>query len=608
MHKNIHLHDLRRVPGVYVRALRLIWAADPRLTGLVVAMSILSAIAVPAQVWITKMVIDRISGAMSSGWQALLTPLALYLVVWVLNEYSQSVSRNTQQILGLKTEKHAQYLLLQKASALDIAFYETSTYYDQMELAGSQVWRFSNVPYFLLSILTQAVSLISLFILLGRISIWIPTVLLLAALPRLLSQSSFTRREAQLFQRRAPDQRMSDYLASLLAERAMVKEIRLFGLQTYLLNRFRTVSRHYTEDHIQLTIARGRANLLFSLLSLLGTGAAWAYAITRAILGRISLGDVVLVFQGSERSRFALDQLFFYLGMSAEYGLYLGNFFAFLDLSPDAVEGALASPAKDLVSRPMEGILQNGAIEFRHVSFRYPQTDRFVLQDISCVLHPGQATALVGENGAGKTTLVKLLARLYDPTEGQILVNGHDLREFDPQEYYRQIGVIFQDFAHYDLTARENIALGNVAALDDAKGIHRAAGLAGALPLIEGLPHGFDTMLGKRFEGGVDLSGGEWQKLGLARAFMRDTSLLILDEPTAALDVYAEHEVYNRFADLTHGKTTVFVTHRFSSVKMAQHILVLKDGHLIEQGDHAELLELGGEYAEMYKMQAVRYK
>jgi ATP-binding cassette, subfamily B, bacterial len=309
--------------------------------------------------------------------------------------------------------------------------------------------------------------------------------------------------------------------------------------------------------------------------------------------------------------RAALNQTFFQVGWMLENSLFLEHFFAFLDMEADVMPGALVCPKGANGKIPPAFAPQPivwGAIEFRQVSFRYPGSEHLALENISLILRPGETIALVGENGAGKTTLIKLLARLYDPTGGQILLNGVDLREYAPEDYYRQLGVIFQDFVRYDLTVQENIGFGQTEHLDDPACLRQAAQLGGALGLIEKLPQGFSSVLGKRFEGGVDLSGGEWQKIALSRAFMRHANLLILDEPTAALDVYAESDVYSRFAELTRGKTTVFVTHRLSSVKMAQKILVLKGGHLIETGSHAELLAKDSEYARMFTLQAERYQ
>ncbi len=607
---------------VYARALGLVWDANPRYAAFSLITALGTAAAVPAQVWIAKIIIDRVAvllGQAKAGtWQnaisllaPLLLPLGLYLAIWLFSQFFQAVYSSVQNLLSEIIMRHAQYLLLKKAAQLPVAFYEAPAFYDQMVLARNQIYRFANLSYYLFTLTIQSVTLLSLLILLGRVSPLIPAVLLLTVLPKIIVQTHFVNRMAALFMRYAATERMVGYLNSLLTERETVKEIRLFGLQEFFLKSYRRFSRQYTGDIAAITFQKERLNFLLSILALAGTAAIWIFTAFLAVLARITLGDVSLVFQSTERSRTALDELFFYMGYSLENVVYLKNYFAFLDLPPDSVPGALCQGVanqKGAAGDQVDGALRSGRIEFRGVSFRYPGTDRTVLENISFTLHPGQTMALVGENGAGKTTLVKLLARLYDPSEGQILLDGRDLRDYDLADYYRQIGVIFQDFARYDLTARENIGLGCVEAIEDRERVRQAARLGGAAGLIEKLPLQIETVLGKRFEGGVDLSGGEWQKVALSRAFMREAGLLILDEPTAALDIYAESEIYRRFAELSRGKTTVFVTHRLSSVKMAQNILVLKDGRLIEEGTHEALLAKGGEYARMFNMQAERYQ
>ena len=304
-----------------------------------------------------------------------------------------------------------------------------------------------------------------------------------------------------------------------------------------------------------------------------------------------------------------LGELFKRGGIFYENSLFVSSLFQFLDLQPNAVEGALARPQPSTQQSPppIPAPLKQG-IEFRNVSFHYPGAERLVLQNVSFTLQPGSSVALVGDNGAGKTTLVKLLARFYDPTEGAILLDGRDLRDYDVAALQANIGVIFQDFVRYQVTAQENIGFGRVEEIDDLTRIIAAADKGGAVPVIEKLPNGYQTMLGKTFEDSVDLSGGEWQKIALSRAFMRDAQILILDEPTAALDAKAEYDVYLRFAELTGGKTTIFISHRFSTVRMAQHILVLADGRLVEEGTHDQLMALGGSYAEMFTIQAERYR
>ncbi|MFN8528683.1 MAG: ABC transporter ATP-binding protein [Anaerolineae bacterium] len=439
----------------------------------------------------------------------------------------------------------------------------------------------------------------------AQISLWIPIILLLTTIPWLFAVLRFTQQKADLYVSNIPEQRMINYLTWLLGERDPVKEIRLFQTHDYLIERMHRAHQQYFSKLLKIVTAHEKWLLALTVFMAVGIVSMWIYAGLQALAGAISLGSLALVFQAIERSRESLSEMGRTGGFFAENTVYLQTLFKFLDLSPNAVAGALVrSPEAVGVSADL-----SGPIRFDQVSFRYPGSDEAVLSDISFTLQPGETVALVGENGAGKTTLVKLLTRLYDPTEGAITIAGRDLRQVDPQCYYQQIGVIFQDFSRYDLTVKENIGFGNLAELDNMARLRQAAEMSGAAALIEQLPHGYETMLGRVFyEEAKDLSGGEWQKIALSRAFMRDVPLLILDEPTAALDAFAENEVYNRFTELTKGRTTVFVTHRLSSVRMAQKILVLKAGRLIEMGSHDALMAQGGEYASMFKIQAERYQ
>lgn len=412
------------------------------------------------------------------------------------------------------------------------------------------------------------------------------------------------RKKADLYMNRVPEQRLMDYLGWLLHDPGAVKEIRLFQLQDYLIDRHRRAGEKHISNFANVAIAQEKATFLLSLLSIASVVVIWTITGLQALVGAISLGNVAMAFQTVERSRGGFRWLGEIGGVLVENTVYLKALFDFLDLPSDTVEGTLTRlPEAEGVAADL-----NGPIEFQHVSFRYPSTEKTVLNDISFTIRPGECVALVGENGSGKTTLIKLLTRLYDPTEGTVTIAGRDLRQVDPQQYYQQIGAIFQDFVGYRLTARENVGFGNLAELDNMTRIQQAAEKSGAAAVIEGLPQQYDTVLSRYFEDGQDLSGGEWQKIALARAFMRDVPLLILDEPTAALDAFAENAVYQRFAELTHGRTTVFVTHRLASVRMAEKILVLKEGRLIETGSHDDLMAQDGEYAKMFKLQAERYE
>ena len=605
-------HQLLQVVGRYPQALRLVWQANPRYTLLIASLTVIGALTTPAQIWLTKVLIDRVSGLVQVAgqgqpmdWTVILPPTIAFVLALVISDGSASLRNSLRDILQTQVNNHAQALILEKAASLDIAFYETPAFYDRLENAMRDVWRTQNLPWILLDTSGTVLSLlITSGLLMGLHPLAAP-LLVVTAIPQLVARARYVNLRFKMWTDRAPAQRMVNYLQSLLIEREPVKEVRLFGLETPFLQRFRQFNQQLVDEYRSILFAQERWNLLATLLSVVGVGLIWVYAIRQAALARITLGDLALVFQAATQVRSGLGQLFTSMGVFYEHSLFVGNLYAFLELQPDAVAGALAP--KNTAHHPTIAQPIQQGIEFRHVSFGYPGAEHAVLQDVSFVIRPGTTVALVGENGAGKTTLIKLLTRFYDPTEGAILLDGRDLRDYDLADLRRTVGVIFQDFVRYHLTARENIGFGQLDQVQDTERIGRAADKGGALPVIEKLPKGYETLLGRTFEESVDLSGGEWQKLALGRAFMRDAQVLILDEPTAALDALAEYEVYQRFAELTADKTTIFISHRFSTVRMAQQILVLEQGRLIEEGTHAELMACEGQYAKMFTTQAERY-
>ncbi|MEZ4706817.1 MAG: ABC transporter ATP-binding protein [Caldilineaceae bacterium] len=601
---------LRRVLQYYPRVFSLIWQTNPGSTLIIVGLTVVNALSTPAQIWLVKVLIDRVSlllrvsdGSAAIDWPQVITPALLFALVLVMGDVSQSLMGALRETLGEQADFYVRGLLLEKASTLDIAFFETPAFYDQLENAQSDAWRMRNLPWILVDTSGQLLSLLATFGLLARLNPLIIPLLLFTSLPQLIAQAQRANAMFKILTGRAPAQRMVFYLSSLLSQRESVKEVRLFGLQAPFLQRYFEYSQQFMRENKEMRFRYERVNILTVLLSVLGIGIVWTYAIFQAALARITLGDLALVFQAAQQIRSGLGSLFRTLGVFYEHSLFVGNLYQFLELAPDAVDGALQTHGEGKVAHPL-----TQGIEFRNVSFRYPGAERQVLQNVSFTIHPRATVAVVGENGAGKTTLIKLLTRFYDPTAGEILLDGRDLRDYDLTDLRRQIGVIFQDFVRYDLTAKENIGFGQVEHLAETERIVAAADKGGAVPVIEKLADKYETVLGRTFENGTDLSGGEWQKLALSRAFMREAPIQILDEPTAALDALAEYEVYNRFAELTTGKTTIFISHRFSTVRMAQQILVLDDGRLIEEGSHAELMARGGQYAKMFTAQAERYQ
>ncbi|RLT37749.1 MAG: ABC transporter ATP-binding protein [Chloroflexi bacterium] len=607
--------DYRRLAAYFPRVLGLIWQASPLYGSAALGLTLVGALAKPAQIWLMKVIVDRVTGLLSAGdvgtvvdWSGLAVPAALLFAVLIIGDVSASLAEHLQSLLGFQTTSFADGLILDKAARLDIAFYETPGFYDQLERAREGTWRVHNVARQSIGLVSHGLATLSTLALLATLHPLAAVVLVLVSIPNLVMKSRYAKRIFGLWNLLTPASRMVSYLSGLLVSRDAIKEVRLFGLQPLFLERFHAYWRTFLDEIRQILFAQERANLLVSTLSVMGAGAIWVYATVQTVAGRFTLGDLTLAFQAVEQARSGMASFFGMGGMYVENSLYLRNFFDFLSLPPSSVEGALPESSPVVEGKPRVPRPLRQGIELRNVSFRYPGATDFALRNLSFTIPPEQTVAIVGENGAGKSTLVKLLVRLYDPTEGEILLDGRDLREYDIADLQHTLGVIFQDFVRYHLSAQENIGFGQIEFAEDVARVQAAADKGGAAAFIEKLPKGYATLLGKTFEGSVDLSGGEWQKLALSRAFMREAQVLILDEPTAALDAIAEDQVYQRFAELSAGRMVLFVSHRFSTVRMARQILVLQDGLLTETGSHQELMVLNKHYAQMYNVQAERFR
>jgi ATP-binding cassette subfamily B protein len=457
----------------------------------------------------------------------------------------------------------------------------------------------------LLATIQDLITLVTLAVALAVYVPWLLLLLAVAVLPSLLGETHFASLGYSLLYSWTPERRQLDYLRYIAASDISAKELKLFGLSDFLVGRYDRLSRQFYEANKSLAIRR---SLVSSLLAAVGTlGYYGAYAVIiyltvteyRSPAGVFTIGVLTFLAGSFRQSRDLIQRVLLSLSQIFEQSLYLDDLFTFLAIEPRIKPTTGA--------RPVPSPIREG-FSFENVGFKYPGAEGWAVRGLGFSLAPGERIALVGENGAGKTTLVKLLARLYDPSEGRILLDGVDLREYDLFSLRRNVGVIFQDFVRYDFLLRENIAVGNISRLEDQPGIESAAGRSLADTVAGKLPGGYGQMLGRRFEGGVDLSGGEWQKVALARAYMRDAQLLILDEPTAALDARAEYEVFLRFSELTRGRMAVLISHRFSTVRMADRILVLRGGELVEQGTHEELLAVGGLYSELFQLQAAGYR
>jgi len=559
-----------------------------------------------AQAWVGKLIIDKILGVVNAnlGWQAgmrevlpvVLLELGLVLIGAVVNQARVFLNR----MLSLQLTTHVNTLIIQKAISLDLQFFEDPVFYDMLQNARRQSDSAAlSIVTASMQIAQQTITLVSLVALLVRFSPLLALIVFVAAIPSFLAETQFAEISYRMIYRRAPEMRLLSYLEMLLTGNETFKEIKLFGLGEPLLKRFRTLFiRFFNED---MTVARKRAlaGLGWGVLSSLVYYGSYVWVIYRTIIKAVTLGDMTMFLSIFRQSQNSISSLLSSFNSIYENNLYLDNLLAYLKITP-----VLSSPIEGL---PAPAPIKEG-IEFRNVSFKYPGSDVFVLKDINLTIAPGESIALVGLNGAGKTTLVKLLTRLYDPTEGAIFLDGRDLREFDLTSLHQRFGVIFQDYARYQFSVRENIGFGQIDEAENLDKVREAAERGGADKLVEELPEGYETILGRRWEKGLELSGGQWQKIALARAFMRNAEVLILDEPTSALDAEAEYEIYKRFRELMHGRIAVLISHRFSTVRMADRIVVLSEGRILEVGSHSELMRRGGPYAHLFNLQAEGYR
>jgi len=593
---------LRNTP----EAFRLVWYAS-RGSALVGVLLTVIAAALPAgQAWAGKLIIDGIVSAVDQGLPPMdglryvLPFLLLELGLVLAGSITGQVRSLTDRILQSQLTNHVNSLIINKAISLDLQFFENPIFYDTLQNARRQADTSAlSIVNATLQMLQQVITLVSLMALLVRFSAWLPVLVIAAAIPAFFSQSQYAERAFRAVTRRAPEARLLNYLEQLLTGNDTVKEIKLFGLGQPLLKRYQELfTRFYMEDRA-IAERRTLAGLGWGLLANLAYYGSYAWIVLRTIAGAITLGDMTMFLSIFRQSQGSIRSLLDSINRLYESNLFLDNLVDFLSLQPVLVapENGRIAPAP----------IREG-IEFRNVSFAYPGSETMVLRDINLHIRPGERIALVGLNGAGKTTLIKLLTRLYDPTHGQILLDGVDLRDYDLTSLHQRFGVIFQDFVRYQFTVRENIGFGQVDALDNLARIEDAADRGGATPIIERMPQGYDTMLGRRWERGQELSGGQWQKIALARAFMREAEVLVLDEPTSALDAEAEYEVFRRFGELMEGRIAVLISHRFSTVRMADRIVVLSAGKIIELGSHAELIALDGAYARLFNLQAEGYR
>jgi len=592
------LTALRNIPPV----LEIVWQSGPGVVAAGLIFRLFASLLPMALLWITKLIIDGIVRASSTHqpvqprfWWLVAADFALAVLGTILTRIIDYLD----SLLADKYTRHVSIRVMKHAAELDILAYEDPVFYDRLDRARVQATDRLGMIQSIGRLVQQVATVVSLSISIMLFSPWLMLLLVAGVVPAFLGESHFAFLGYAKNFRQTPMRRQMDYLRILGGSREAAKELKLFGLNGFLTERFTRLSDEIYTENVALARRRLIAGSFLSLIGTMGYYSAYVFVIWRTIAGALSIGTLTFLSGAILQASSNIQQIFSTLSGIADQALFLTDLLAFFEMQPTirSKPDALAAP------RPIVR-----GFEFRDVSFRYPGSPRLILDRMNFRLQPGERVALIGENGQGKTTVVKLITRLYDPSEGQILLDGVDLREYSLEDLYREIGVIFQDFMRYELPARENIAVGRVEEINNLALLRAAARKSMADKVIGRLPRGYDQMLGGRFDGGLDLSGGEWQKVALARAYLRDAQLLILDEPTAALDARSEFEVFHRFAELTIGKMALFISHRFSTVRMADRIVVLDNGKIAEEGSHDQLASMGGRYAEMFEMQAASYR
>jgi ATP-binding cassette, subfamily B, bacterial len=590
------MRTLRNVPPL----LTLVWKSGPRVVCAATAGRVIGALVPIAALTVTKRILDGVQAHFSGH---PLPPSFWYLVAaeFVLAMIGALVGRVTAYFDGQLADRFTRSMSLQimhRASRLDLASYEDPAFYDRLERARIQGTDRIAMVQLIGNVIQQIVVAASLAAGIVWFSPWLLVLLVLAVVPAFLGESHFAFQGYSLSLRQTPVRRQLDYLRTLGASQESAKELKLLDLSGYLTQEYDGLARQLYEQNVRL--ARRRL-WVGALLSLISTGAyygAYAYVVYETVKGRLSWGSLQFLTGALAGASTNIQSIFAMLSNIADQSMFLTDLVEFLKMESKIASKPNALPAPQPIRK---------GFRFEDVSFCYPGSEHPVLNRFNLSIAPGERIALIGQNGQGKTTIVKLLTRLYDPTAGRILLDGVDLRDYSVEDLHRQIGVIFQDFVKYEMTARQNIATGRTGSAREAA-IRSAAEKSGADEVIAGLPKGYDQLLGRRFEGGADLSGGEWQKLALARAYMRDAQILVLDEPTASLDARAEYEVFRSFAELTEGRMAVLISHRFSTVRMVDRIVVLENGKIAEEGSHDQLIALGGRYAELFELQAASYR
>jgi len=588
--------------GYSRRALGLVWTTS---RGLTVALAILTLVAgvLPAVIaYIGQLIVDGVVAAMAADdpdTKYVLWLIVLEALVVIAVAASQRGISVSQSLLRALLGQRVNVMILEKALTLQLAHFEDSEFYDKLTQARREA---SSRPLSLVNrtfgLVQNAISLTSYAVLLFAFSPWAVVILIGAGLPSFFAEAKFSGDAFRLFRWRSPDTRMQMYLETVIAREDGVKEVKLFGLGPRLLQRYRDIFKKLFVEDRKLTIRRDGWGFILGMLSTAAFYGAYAWIVITTINGGITLGAMTMYLVLFRQGQAAVAASLTAISGMYEDNLYLSNLYEYLEQEVPSRGGELTAGPE-----PKRGL------EFNNVSFAYPGASGKALSNVSFQIHPGESLALVGENGSGKTTLIKLLTRLYRPTEGTIFLDGLDLQDWDVDTLRQRIGVIFQDFGRYQFSVGENIGAGDVRYMDDVKRWEKAADTGMAAPFIEDMPDGYDTQLGRWFKGGRELSGGQWQKIALSRAFMRsDADILVLDEPTAAMDAASEAAIFDHFQSESDTKMTILISHRFSTVRAADRIIVIHDGEILEQGNHESLLAENGQYASLFRLQAKGYQ
>jgi ATP-binding cassette, subfamily B, bacterial len=591
----------------------MVWRTSPQLTAASLVLRLVRALLPVITLFVGKLIIDDVVVLVQTPhkpetlgqWQnsGLLDWLGLLLMaefaLAVLADILGRIVSLVDSLLSERVTNSSSVRLMEHAATLDLEDFEDSEFQDQLERARRQT---SGRMTLMGQLFGQAQDIVTVASFVAGFIFyapWLIALLLLALVPAFLGEAHFNAQSYSLDFGRTPERRQLDYVRQTAASVETAKEVKIFGLSGFLIDRYLRLATDFYAANRKLAMRRAGWGGLFTAIGTVGYYLAYAYIAWRTLAGEFSVGDLTFLAGSFRRLRTLLEGLLSSFSTTASQALYLNDLFSFFEVKPEILSPDNPRPFPQPIC---------GGFAFEDVGFRYPDAERWAVRHLSFMLCAGEVLALVGENGAGKTTLVKLLTRLYDPDEGRILLDGHDLREYDLNALRGNVGVIFQDFVRYNLSAGDNIAVGTISARGDHARIERAARRSQADQVIARLPTGYQQMIGKRFKNGVELSGGEWQKLAIARAYMREAAVLVLDEPTAALDARSEFEVFKRFKELSDGKTAVLISHRFSSVRMADRILVLADGMVEAAGTHDELMAKPGRYPELFELQAAGYQ